>query len=79
MIGLLRVLCLIPDGKSFNPEGTGRTTGRQMVLCLEKSPCTLAEPTGGVDQRFDGGFGSLPSDKKVQTLGVMTLSRRGLP
>ena len=45
----------------------------------EKSPCTLAEPTGGVDQRFDGGFGSLPSDKKVQILGVMTLSRRGLP
>ena len=45
----------------------------------EKSPCTLAEPTGGVDQRFDGGFGFLPSDKKVQILGVMTLSRRGLP
>ena len=79
MIGLLRVWCLILEGKSFNPEGAGRTTGRQMVLCLEKSPCTLAEPTGGVDQRFYGGFGVLPSDKKVQTLGVMTLSRRGLP
>ena len=79
MIGLLSILCFILDGKSFNPEGAGRTTGRQMVLCLEISPCTLAEPTGGVDQRFDGGFGSLPSDKKVQILGVMTLSRRGLP
>ena len=44
---------------------------------LEKSPCTLVEPTGGVDQRFDGGFGFLPSDKKVQTLGVMILSRHG--
>ena len=32
----------------------------------EKSPCTLAEPTGGVDQRFDGGFGFLSLDKKVQ-------------
>ena len=79
MIGLLCVLCLILDGKSFNPEGAGRTTGRQMVLCSEKSPCTLAEPTGGVDQRFDGGFGFLPSVKKVQILGVMTLSRHGLP
>ena len=25
-------LCLIPEGKSFNPEGAGRTTGRQMAL-----------------------------------------------
>ena len=69
MIGLLVFLCLILEGKSFNPEGAGRTTGRQMVLCLEKSPCTLAEPTGGVDQRFDGGFGSLPSRQKGSDLG----------
>ena len=37
------------------------------------------EPTGGIDQRSDGGFSSLPSDKKIQTLGAMTLSRHGLP